>query len=100
MTTETEPKPFYRIGTPGKPWTEVEHQLWRAGTQVYRSYREEVRDKLDALDKDIWEVVQTGELSHDPQRYPLFGVKSRNWASGKQNVLVTGGVHGYETSGV
>lgn len=36
----------------------------------------------------------------DPDRYPLFSVKTKNWDSDKPTVLVTGGVHGYETSGV
>mmetsp|Transcript_28812 Transcript_28812/g.53219 ORF Transcript_28812/g.53219 Transcript_28812/m.53219 type:complete len:94 (-) Transcript_28812:652-933(-) len=39
-------------------------------------------------------------LSHDPQRYPLFVVKSRNWQENKPHLFVTCGVHGYETSGV
>ena len=34
------------------------------------------------------------------ERYPLYAVKTRSWDSGKPYVLVTGGVHGYETSGV
>jgi hypothetical protein len=33
-------------------------------------------------------------------RYPLFAVRSRAWNSDQPVVVVTGGVHGYETSGV
>ena len=36
----------------------------------------------------------------DPDRYPLFAVKTKGWSVDKPSVLVTGGVHGYETSGV
>ena len=36
----------------------------------------------------------------DPERYPLFAVKTRGWVDGRPLVLVTGGVHGYEPSGV
>jgi len=45
-------------------------------------------------------VVQYGRLDHDPERYPLFCIKSRGWREQLPCVLVTGGVHGYETSGV
>jgi len=45
-------------------------------------------------------VQQYGALSHDPRRFPLYAVKSRSWDARKPSVLITGGVHGYETSGV
>lgn len=56
--------------------------------------------KSDTVNKDIFEVVNYGALSHNPERYPLYVVKSRDWQPAKPCVLVTGGVHGYETSGV
>jgi len=34
------------------------------------------------------------------QRYPLYVFKSQQWDATKPTCLVTGGVHGYETSGV
>jgi hypothetical protein len=92
--------PFYPIGKPGEPWTDVERDLWKSGTNIQRSYRDEVLDRLDVLDGEIWEVVQYGALSHDPERYPLVGVRSRGWIGTRPHLLVTGGVHGYETSGV
>ena len=94
------PKQFYPIGTPGISWTDVEREQWRAGTQIHRSYKEEVLDKVHALGDDVWEVITYGALSHDPQRYPLLVVKSHNWQPTRPYLLVTGGVHGYETSGV
>ncbi|MEI4573019.1 peptidase, partial [Klebsiella pneumoniae] len=33
-------------------------------------------------------------------RFPLFALKSRPWRDDLPVALVTGGVHGYETSGV
>lgn len=100
-TDQQEPvAPFYHIGTPGKPWTDAERAQWKAGTQIQRSYKEEVVGKLNKLDSDVWEVVQYGALSHNPVRYPLFAAKSRSWNENKPSLLVTGGVHGYETSGV
>ncbi|KAL9181015.1 hypothetical protein ACHAXT_009820 [Thalassiosira profunda] len=74
--------------------------LWKDGTKVQRSYRGEVVEKLDSLDDAVWDVVQYGALSHHPQRYPLYAVKSRDWQENHPYLLVTGGVHGYETSGV
>ncbi|HBF48197.1 MAG TPA: peptidase, partial [Shewanella frigidimarina] len=46
------------------------------------------------------EQVQYGALSYDADKYPLFAFKSQQWDSNKKTILVTGGVHGYETSGV
>jgi hypothetical protein len=39
-------------------------------------------------------------LAYADQRFPLFALRSASWRSGWPTVLVTGGVHGYETSGV
>jgi hypothetical protein len=56
--------------------------------------------KIKAL-SSRFDVQQYGELSYDKAgRYPLFCLKSKNWDASKPNVLITGGVHGYETSGV
>jgi hypothetical protein len=45
--------------------------------------------------------VQYGETSYPPDgRFPLLAVRSRDWRETLPCVLVTGGVHGYETSGV
>jgi hypothetical protein len=92
---------FYRIGTPGKPWGDAEKAEWKAQTRRQRSYQEEVIDKLEQLRKDgNYDVEQYGALPMDSERYPLFIVKSKHWSSSKPSILVTGGVHGYETSGV
>ncbi|KAL7439105.1 hypothetical protein ACHAXM_006528 [Skeletonema potamos] len=94
---------FYPIGTPGKPWSDTERIQWKATRKIHRSYKEEVLGKLDQIklnNSDTLEIIQYGALSHDPERYPLFAVKSKRWSDEKSTVLVTGGVHGYETSGV
>ena len=74
--------------------------MWLKQTTVHRSYRDEVVLKLEQLDKGQFDVQQYGALSQDQSRYPLFAVRSRNWDPAKPSVLITGGVHGYETSGV
>lgn len=92
---------FYPIGTLGQAWGEAERALWlkRAGT-IKRSYADEVLAKLKPLE-DVFDVQKYGALSQDPERYPLFVIKTRNWDPvAKPSLLVTGGTHGYETSGV
>ena len=100
MAAAQEKDHFYRIGTSGQKWGEKERAEWLAQASVKRSYRDEVVAKIDAL-KDRFDVVQYGALPIDPERYPLFAVKSKGFGtSGKPAILITGGVHGYETSGV
>ena len=47
-----------------------------------------------------FDMTQYGELDYAPDRYPLFALRSRDWDDALPVALVTGGVHGYETSGV
>ncbi|HHF3144351.1 TPA: M14 family metallocarboxypeptidase [Vibrio diabolicus] len=90
---------IYPIGTPGQPWSEEERKTWLATQEVKRSYQDEVVSKIDAL-RERFDVEQYGALSYNEARFPLFCIKTRNWDSTKPIVLVTGGVHGYETSGI
>lgn len=91
---------FYPIGTPGTPWGGAEKTQWRAAQTKRRSYANEVVSKIDAL-RDRFDVSQYGELDCGPDgRYPLFAIRSRDWDDALPVALVTGGVHGYETSGV
>ena len=89
----------YPIGTLGQPWGEAERKAWCMQREVKRSYQQEVVTKIDAL-QARFDVEQYGVLSYDEARFPLFCIKTRNWDAAKPVVLVTGGVHGYETSGV
>ncbi|MGF1733787.1 M14 family metallopeptidase [Photobacterium satsumensis] len=89
----------YPIGTVGQKWGEEEKAQWLAQQTIKRSYQDEVVTKIDAL-RDRFDVSQYGALSYDPTKYPLLVIKSRNWSNDKPTALVTGGVHGYETSGV
>ncbi|WP_417346437.1 M14 family metallocarboxypeptidase [Ferrimonas sp.] len=91
--------PFYPVGTPGQPWTQAHKEQWLARIGRKRSYQEEVVSKITEL-KEKFELVPYGALSYDPQRYPLLALKTQHWDDSKPVVLVTGGVHGYETSGV
>jgi hypothetical protein len=89
----------YPIGTPGRKWEKAEKALWLDRQLIHREYSKEVLSRLDLL-ADRFEVLQYGALEHTPGRYPLYTVKSQDWDDLKPVVLVTGGVHGYETSGV
>lgn len=89
----------YPIGTAGQPWGAPEREQWRSLQRVKRSYAADVLPAIDRL-RSRFDVVQYGELDYAPDRYPLFAIKTRNWNDDLPIVLVTGGVHGYETSGV
>lgn len=89
----------YSIGTPGTAWQAQERELWREQNTIKRLYQEEVVPKILALDKNFT-IEQYGALSYDPERYALYCLKSKQWDDSKPTVLITGGVHGYETSGV
>ena len=94
MTTEA----FYPIGTPGQKWGPEEVAAWRASQEPQRSYEDVVR-LIDAL-RTRFDVSEYGYLDYDLESYPLFAIRSRDWRDGLPVALVTGGVHGYETSGV
>jgi len=89
----------YPIGTPGKAWGDAEKAEWRARQAPRRSYRDDVLAVIDQLRGQL-DVEQYGELDCGTERYPLFALRTRDWNDPLPTALVTGGVHGYETSGV
>lgn len=89
----------YPIGTPGQPWGEAERADWLSRQTRHRSYATDVLSVVERL-QDRFDVQQYGELAYGGDRYPLMAVRSRAWDARLPCVLVTGGVHGYETSGV
>lgn len=90
---------FYPIGTPGRAWGDAEKAEWRARQVRRRSYADEVLTVFDRLRTDF-DVVEYGLLEYPADAYPLFAIRSRCWRDDLPVALVTGGVHGYETSGV
>lgn len=90
---------FHPIGTPGQPWTDADKATWYEQRQRQRSYRDEVLDKLERLGP-TFQIEQYGAVSIDPDRYPLFAVTCASTNPDNPWALITGGVHGYETSGV
>ncbi|MDD1779881.1 M14 family metallocarboxypeptidase [Enterovibrio sp. ZSDZ35] len=89
----------FPIGTTGQPWGDEEKAQWLATTSIKRSYKDDVVTKIEAL-KDRFDVTQYGALSFDRERYPQFGIRTHHFDASKPTILITGGVHGYETSGV
>jgi len=90
---------FYPIGTPGQPWGAAEKLAWREQQRWQRSYQEEVVGDIDALRAEF-DVSVYGQLDYAPEHYALYAVRSRDWNQALPIAVVTGGVHGYETSGV
>ena len=89
----------YPIGTPGQPWGDAERADWLSRQDRRRSYATDVLSVIERLRGDF-DVQQYGELAYGEDRHPLMAVRSRDWDPALPCVLVTGGVHGYETSGV
>ena len=89
----------FPIGTPGTPWGEAEVAQWRAMQVRRRSYAEEVESAILALGARF-DVSEYGRLDIAPDSYAMHAVRSRDWDDALPVALVTGGVHGYETSGV
>ena len=90
---------FYPIGTPGTSWGATEKAAWLARQSVKRSYADEVVGVIESL-RSRFDVEQYGRLDYHADRYPLFAIRSHAWNDALPIALVTGGVHGYETSGV
>lgn len=81
------------------PWGATEKLNWLKDQKIQRSYKEDVLSKIEKLRSSL-DVVQYGALSYNKDLYPLFMLKTRHFDNTKKTILITGGVHGYETSGV
>lgn len=92
------PPRFYPIGTPGQPWGPAEIDIWRARQRRQRSYDDVLREVLRP--RAGLACTPYGEIAYGNERYPVHALASSDWQAGRPTLLVTGGVHGYETSGV
>lgn len=95
MTTKT----FYPIGSPGRRWGEAERTEWRARQSRHRSYDHDVVARIDAL-RDRFVRIDYGSLSYGGETYTLHALRSGSFDRALPTAFITGGVHGYETSGV
>lgn len=89
----------YPIGTPGVAWGDAERATWLARQSAKRSYADDVLSRIESL-RSRFDVIEYGRLDYHADKYPLLAIKSREWRDDLSTALVTGGVHGYETSGV
>lgn len=93
----------YPVGTLGKPWQAPEKAQWLQTRRVHRSYKKDVVEPLlEFMTKsDAFTAKQYGTLEVDEGgSLPLYAVLPSTTSEEKPWVLVTGGTHGYETSGV
>ena len=81
------------------PWTQADKENWFKQQTIKRSYQDEVVSKIEKLASQF-DIIQYGKLSLDPVKYSLYLIKSKHFEAKKKTILITGGVHGYETSGV
>lgn len=88
-----------RIGTPGVPWGAAERAQWLSQQRRRRSYGDDVVARIERL-AARYEVQEYGRLDYPPDAYRLLALRSRPTPDDRPWVLLTGGVHGYETSGV
>lgn len=89
----------YPIGTPGTPWGPAEIEAWRAQQVKRRSYRDEVLSAIEPL-QAAFDVTEYGSVDYVGEHYPFLVLRTRPWRDDLPVMVVTGGVHGYETSGV
>ncbi|MBY6212323.1 M14 family metallocarboxypeptidase [Microbulbifer agarilyticus] len=90
---------FYPVGIPGTPWGDAERAEWLSRQVRHRSYESEVLSKIELL-RSRFDLEEYGRLEYAGESFPLLAIRNRNWSDDLPVMLVTGGVHGYETSGV
>jgi hypothetical protein len=89
----------YPIGIPGHPWGDQELGEWRARQKRFRSYEENVVARIEAM-AGTFEPMTYGRLDYAGEKYTLLALRGSTSDPSRPGVLVTGGVHGYETSGI
>ncbi|MCB0272874.1 MAG: M14 family metallocarboxypeptidase [Bdellovibrionales bacterium] len=87
----TELKPF-------KGWDSAQVEQWRSKQRVQRSYEKDLVSQIESL-ANHFRVTQYGHLEYEVKIYPLYLLQSKNMHPDKPTIMITGGVHGYETSG-
>jgi hypothetical protein len=90
---------LYPVGTPGTPWNEEERNAWRARQVRQRRYADDVTPRIEAL-AHRYEKLTYGQLDYAGEAFTLFALRDRELDPSLPTALITGGVHGYETSGV
>lgn len=93
----------YPIGQVGVPWSDEDKLNWLNNQNKKRDYQELVLKPCQDLAEQFPEILKLkpyGKLHYQQQEFELVYFTNSQWQNDKPWVLVTGGVHGYETSGV
>lgn len=90
---------FYPIGTAGHPWGNSERAAWRTRQERRRSYDRDIVRRIDLLGSRF-DRIDYGTLSYGADTYTLHALRSRITDPSLPAALITGGVHGYEISGM
>jgi len=80
-------------------WGASERAQWLSQQRKRRSYADEVVTRVERL-AARYDIEEYGQLDYPPDHYRQLALRSREALENRPWVLVTGGVHGYETSGV
>ncbi len=80
-------------------WGATERALWLSRQRKLRSFADDVVTRIERLTARF-DVEEYGQLDYPPDHYRQLALRSRGWRDERPVALVTGGVHGYETSGV
>jgi len=89
----------YPIGAAGVAWGAAERAQWLSRQRKVRSFTDDVVPRIEHL-ATRFDVEEYGQLDYPPDHYRQLALRSRDARDDRPWVLVTGGVHGYETSGV
>lgn len=79
-------------------WSKEEYLSWIQTQKKQRSYENDIVSKIKNLSVHF-DLKVYGELNYFETSYPLYTIESKRNSAHKPNILITGGVHGYETSG-
>jgi hypothetical protein len=96
-------KEAFLFGVSGRPWNDDEISQWRSSVIAagkVRDYQRDVVTRLQALPANTHTVETYGEHTVGDDHYNLMCVTVGDLNNGKPNILILGGVHGYEASGV
>jgi hypothetical protein len=89
----------YPIGAPGAAWGAPERAQWLSRQRKVRSFTDDIETRIGRL-AVRFDVEEYGRLDYPPDHYRQLALRNREVMDERPWVLVTGGVHGYETSGV
>lgn len=80
-------------------WNSKDKRDWFSTQSIKRSYQKEVLSRINSLSSQLNKSIY-GTIEVEENNYDLFIISPQNIDPRKLNILITGGVHGYETSGV